>query len=618
LGSVDKGTSKTDNLEVERSRGISVRSAYTSMQWKNSKINIIDTPGHVDFSADVERSLRIMDCAIILLSAVEGVQAHTITIWNTLKNLNIPVIFFINKIDRTGADTKQVIQSIKEELNAHLIILQEVTNEGENEANIKSIWNETYQCEEAIEALAETDDNILELYMNEEKTDFSTLNKHLSKSIKDGKIFPLIVGSAKYSIGINNLLDAIIEYFPERQKSNQEKTSALIFSITHDKQLGKIAHVKLYSGNLKNRDNILNTRTKEEVKITQIIQNTGGNKIETGNVSDGDIAGLCGLNNIQVGDILGIISDEIPIENNMRTPLLTVQVIPENEKDFPKLAYALQELSTEDPSLDFDWLKEEQELHVKIMGWIQIQVLEKQIENRYGILAKFKDPTVIYKETPSKIGEGYVRYWMPKPCWAIMKFKIEPGKRGSGIKYHSIVSVDKIQLKYQKEVERTIPKALKQGIKGWEVTDLKITLIEGEDHPVHSKAGDFAVATPMGIMEGLKEIGTAFLEPILSFRITASEELLGNIASDITQMRGKFDFPKIEDGKFIMNGKLPLSTSLDYPVKLASRSGGKASIFTKLLSYELCDESQGVKREFQGISPLDTAKYILKARKAIK
>ena len=213
--------------------------------------------------------------------------------------------------------------------------------------------------------------------------------------------------------------------------------------------------------------------------------------------------------------------------------------------------------------------------------------------------------------------EGFVRYWMPKPCWAILKFKIEPGERGSGVVYQSRIGVNDVLQKYQNEVERTIPIALQQGIKGWEVTDIIITLIEGEDHEMHSRPGDFVVATPMGIMDGLQNCGTTLLEPMIAFKISATEDLLGSITSDITQMRGNFDSPEMDNGRFTLSGILPLATSIDFPIKLSSRSGGKAKIATHFDSYRECADEQGAIRPFKGISPLDTAKYILKARKAL-
>lgn len=252
------------------------------------------------------------------------------------------------------------------------------------------------------------------------------------------------------------------------------------------------------------------------------------------------------------------------------------------------------------------------------MGWIQIEILQRTLDVRFGIDATFDEPTVIYKETPKTIAEGFARYWMPKPCWAIIKFKICPGEHGSGVIYESKISKDKVHQKYQNEVERTIDKALKQGIKGWEVTDLIVTFIDGEDHEVHSRPGDFSIATPMAIMNGLVNTDTVFLEPVNGFRIKAPLELLGAITSDIIQMRGSFNSPEITENKMEISGEIPLSTSIDFPVKLSSRSGGKAKIKTWFAGYQKCKEEHGKTRPYKGVSPLDEAKYILKARKAIQ
>ncbi|NPA44998.1 MAG: TetM/TetW/TetO/TetS family tetracycline resistance ribosomal protection protein [Chlorobi bacterium] len=618
LGNVDDGTTHTDFLEVEKKRGISVRASHITFNYNNTQINLIDTPGHVDFTAEIERSILVIDAAIIVISAAEGIQAHTETIWEGLKERNIPVIFFINKIDRTEADYQLVIESIEKEITSSLAILNETKNEGNNNVEINSIWNKNFLNNKTIENLAECDDKILELYLDAKNIDFELADNSLKKAIKNKCIFPLLIGSAKNSLGIKELLNTITNYLPNNKIIENDNLSALVFGISHNKTYGKIAHVKVFTGKINNRDIIKNHTKNIEEKVTQILRINANSPEGINSVFAGDVATLCGLKEVQVGDILGEPSEHIPDKINLKTPLLTVQVKAENEKDYANLAYALMELSNEDPNLDFQWLKDEKELHVKIMGWIQMQILESILEDRFNIKAKFQNPTIIYKETPSKSGFGFVRYWMPKPCWAIMKFKIEPAERGSGVHYKSEVSVDDIHQKYQNEVERTIPKALEQGIKGWEVTDIKISLIEGEDHQVHSNPGDFVVATPMGIMQGLQEVGTTLLEPIISFKISAPEELLGKITSDITKMRGTFNSPNIENGKFVITGTMPLATSLDYPVKLSSRSGGKAKISTKFHSYQECTDEQGVIREFKGISPLDTSKYILKARKAIQ
>ena len=618
LGSVDDGTTQTDFLAVERERGISVRSSNTTFEYNGVKINLIDTPGHVDFSADVERVLRVLDCAVLVISAVEGVQAHTETLWSALQNLRIPTIIFINKIDRAGADVELVIREVKKDLTDKLAVLYDVTNEAHNNAEIISVWSNERKSELVVEAIANVDETILEKYLDEQEISFTELDGSLINAVHQCKLFPVLLGSAKKGIGVKELLDAVINYMPGVNADESKPLSALVYGITHDKTMGQVAHVKVYNGSIKNRELVRNATQEMEEKVVQVRKLISNNFEDIGEVKAGDIAGICGLQNVKVGDVLGEFSENLSDDISLRTPLLTVQVKPDNEKDYAALAEALQELAKEDPTLDFEWLREDKEMHIKIMGWIQIEVLEKVLENRFGINAKFDDPTVIYKETPSKKGEGFVRYWMPKPCWAIMKFLIEPGERGSGVVYQSKISVDDVHQKYQNEVERTIPNALKQGIKGWEVTDIKITLIEGEDHQVHSNPGDFIVATPMGIMDGLVNTGTTLLEPLISFKISATEDLLGAITSDITQMRGRFDSPVMENGKFILSGILPVATSLDFPVRLSSRSGGKAKISTNFYGYQECSDEVGQTREYKGISPLDTSKWILKARKALQ
>ncbi len=617
-GFVDQGTAQTDFLPVERERGISVRSANTTLVWNDIRINLVDTPGHVDFSADVERIMRVPDGVILVISAVEGVQAHTETLWAGLRQRSLPVIIFINKTDRVGADSEAVIRAIQEELHISPFCLQEVSAEGKNEVAVNSIWNESGMASLLLEQVVATDDHLLDRYLEGHAPGFSEADCHLAKLVQSCRVFPLLYGSAKLGLGMTELLDAVVRYFPAPVGDAGEPLSALVYGISHDKIMGKIAQVKLFSGRIVNRDILFNATRQVEEKVTQVRRIFPGRFEDTGVVEAGDMAGICGLTSAQAGDLLGVNHDGIPSAVSLRMPLLTVQIKAVNSRDYSALAAAMLELDAEDPALEFEWLREEAEIHVKIMGWIQMEVLERILADRFGIAARFENPTVIYRETPSTVAEGFVQYWIPKPCWAIMRFLIEPGERGIGVVYKSIVAVNDIQLKYQKEAERSIAGALKQGIKGWEVTDCRITLIAGEDHPMHSRAGDFAIATPMGIMNGLVNTGTTLLEPMIRFRINATDDLLGVITSDITRMRGNFESPVVENNKFTLEGIVPLSTSLDFPVKLSSRSGGKARISTRFAGYSECPDELGTIRPFKGISPLDTAKYILKARRAIQ
>ncbi|MBK7173748.1 MAG: TetM/TetW/TetO/TetS family tetracycline resistance ribosomal protection protein [Bacteroidales bacterium] len=617
-GNVDNGSAFTDFLPVEKERGISVRSAQVTFSWKGIQINLIDTPGHVDFSADVERTLRAVDGAILVISAVEGVQAHTEALYRALENAGIPVIIFINKIDRLGADIDRVLDEIRKELRVDPFVLQHCSDEGEAEVHISPLWSNAKTREDLLERLVATHEGLLNAYFEGTLPVFAELDQQLRQLVHSRHFIPLLFGSAKYEIGLEALLDAVISYLPPPTGSASNPFSALVYGIEHDRIMGKVALVRVLEGKISTREVLKNVRTAEDSKVIQVRKVLPGKHEEIGFVDAGNIAGLCGLSNVRIGDFLGSEPLQLPPAVRIQQPLFIVQVKAINEKDYPALAAALQELAEEDPSLEFEWLREEAELQLKMMGWIQMEVMEKILLDRFSIAARFENPTVIYKETPSSTAEGFVRYWMPKPCWAILKFLIEPGELGSGVNYSSAIGVNDVLQKYQNEVERTIPEALKQGIKGWEVTDIKITLIEGEDHEMHSRPGDFVIATPMGIMDGLVNTGTTLLEPMIRFRIQATEDLLGAITSDITRMRGSFESPEMDNGRFILHGLLPVSTSLDYPVKLSSRSGGKARISTHFHGYQECPDELGVIRPFRGISPLDTAKYILKARKALQ
>ncbi|MBN2891274.1 MAG: TetM/TetW/TetO/TetS family tetracycline resistance ribosomal protection protein [Bacteroidales bacterium] len=615
-GSVDKGTSQTDFLDIEKEKGISIRAACVSFIKNDVIINLIDTPGHIDFSSETERTMLAIDGAVIIISAAEGVQSHTETLWLLMQKLNIPTVFFINKIDRSGADTEQVVEEINKILTKNTVVLQNVENEGENNASVNNIFTENNIPNEIIETIVGLNENLFEKYVDEHPISHKELQLELKKNVQNCSLFPVLFGAAKNEVGTNELLDAIIEFLPE-PKSDEDKLSGFIYKIEHDKTLGKISHIRLFSGKIDKRDIVFNATQQLEEKVAQIKKVYTQKYTDIEEIEQGNIAVITGFSKAKAGDIIGtgnfkkkdlLISD---------IPLLTVKVTAKNDADSPKLLEAFRQLTDEDPNLNMQWIVDLRELHINIKGKIQIEIITEILKTRFGIEAEFDEPAIIYKETPAKSAEGYVRYWMPKPCWAIMRFKIEPGDRNYGVFYESAVSYDKIKQRYQNQVENTIPKALKQGLKGWEVTDLKITLIDGEDHEVHTHPKDFAVATPMGIMDGLQNCDTILLEPILSFRITAPEDMLGQIAGDLNQMRATFASPKFENEKVILTGKVPAATSLDYPVVLASTTGGKGKISTKFESYQQCTLGQGKTTPFRGISPLDTAKYILHARNAL-
>lgn len=616
IGSVDKGTSQTDWLKVERERGITVRSASAPFIHNNININIIDTPGHVDFSSEVERSFTAMDCVILIISAVEGVQGHTEALWDAIRKINIPCIIFINKIDRQGADIESVLVEIEKELTPSYFSLQYVEGEGSEVLQVSNIIiDQNHKPNDFfIESIVNNDDLLLEKYLNGDNIAISEIRESLKRQIRESTITPLLYGSAKFDVGVKELLDFITEYMPISEGDSKGDLSGIVYKVDHSKKDGRIASVRLFSGSIKNRDIIL--LNGEEHKVTQIKKQIGNKFYDTGTLMAGDIAAVFGFSNVRGGDIIGSNNNSIS-EIELVVPMLILSVSPSNEQDYSMLVEAMHILSDEDPKIQLEWLQDERKLHISIVGLIQLEILQATLLDRFGIEVTFGKPTVIYKETPAAPTIAHEEYTMPKPCWAVVRFKVEPADRGSGVIFTSNVGVNDIAARYQQEVERTIPLALKQGPLGWEVTDLKITLIGDEDHNVHSRAGDFAVATPMAIMKGLQSTGTILLEPILAYTIKAQEDKLGSVVSSLTQLRAEIGIPEINNDNFILRGTIPVATSLDYPTKIASLTGGKGKYSTKLLGYRECPVELGETTAFRGINPLDRSKYILKARKAL-
>lgn len=593
-GSVDAGTTQTDWLDVERERGISVRMATTVLTWRQTEINLVDTPGHVDFVAEVERSLQVLDGAVLIISAAEGVQAHTETIWHALRQRRIPTVIFLNKIDRIGADVEAVMAEIREVLTDRALSLQGA---------------------DLADRLAEFDEPTLERFVETGAVDDEFLRERLIVLSRAGEAFPVLTGVAMKGLGVRELMDAIVDYLPP-PPAEAEALSGVVFKLERDPVMGRVAYVRLFGGRLRNRDSVFNASQGHEAKVSQIRKMYARHHEDVGALAGGEIAALCGLGGVRVGDVLGDPAG-VPALQRLAMPVLSLQVHPENPADYPKLVQALQELTDEDPLLDLQWSSEVRELRVKVMGAIQIEVLGALLRSRYGLGARFDPPSVIYRETPTTLGEGFVAYTMPKPCWAILRFLIEPGERGSGLVYKSVVNANRLLPSYQREVEKRVPEALSQGLLGWQVTDLKVTLIDGEHHIYHTHPLDWFVATPMGIMDGLANTGTTLLEPIYGFRLSVPEEMAGRTLGDLMQMRAEFDAPVVANGRFTVEGTMPVATSLDYPIRLANATSGRGLLSSRFAGYQPAPPGFEATRERIGVDPRDRAKYILSVRGAL-
>lgn len=598
LGRVDDGSAHTDFMDFERRRGISVRAASALLEWRERKIYIIDTPGHSDFSSEVQRVVRAMDLAVIVVSAVEGVQSQTELIWHSIDKMGIPALFFINKTDRVGADAGSVTAEIGE-----------LTGTAPRPLELRD-------KEVLAETLAEYDDEALEKFFEGGGEAFSCeeLGVLLRDSFYSRKLVPVLSGAALKGEGVEPLLDLLA--WLAKRPAPEGPLSGVVFKVEHNPSLGRVAHIRLFSGTLKNRDIVRNATADRDEKVTQIREVLGSKERDRGCLSAGEVGAVYGMTGTVSGDIIGDAS-YVPPFAEIAAPALRVRVMPADQQQYPALSAALAELAAEDPLLDVIWERESREMLVRVAGLIQIEILQTLLKDRFGLEAAIGEPMVIYKERPCKRAHGYVEYTMPKPCWAVMDFEIEPLPVGSGVVFESVVPNDKIYTRYQAQVRQTIPEALRQGPKGWEVTDIRIRLVGGEHHTVHTHPLDFMLATPMGIMDGLVAGGTELLEPIQKFRLTFPEELSGKLIGEIIAMRGTFDSPVVRRGVFMMEGLLPLAASMDFPLRIASLTGGRGALSTVSAGYAPCPPGEGVEVPYRGVSPLDRAKYILYKRGAL-
>ena len=603
-GSVDSGTAHTDTLPVERRRGISVKATCVSFRHRDVTVNLIDTPGHVDFSAEVERSLWALDAAILVVCAVEGVQPQTEVLFNAMAEQRIPVIFFLNKTDRAGADPDRVLAQIHRLLTKKAVMLTDT--------------------EAITELVCEQDDVLFERYLNGEVFEESFLRQHFALLSRTADAYPVLCGSALRDEGILPVLDAIADFFPA--PSPVSDLCGVVFAAQQDRNLGRGVWVRLFGGSLENRipvalpagaDPITGEEKTESVKISQIFDPEGN---PVGKLLPGEIGIVYGLGNVPIGHTLGK-AELFPrrVEpGKLRAPLITVQAIPERPEQMQALRQACSILSGEDPLLQAQYIRSLNELHLQVMGTIQLEILEEVLKTRFDLNVSFTPPAIIYRETVTQSCEGYVAYLAPKPCWAILKFRIDPAPRGSGVTFTSQVPVRAVKAQYQNQVAQAIPLALSQGRLGWQVTDVNITLIDGGDHQFHTHPLDFIVATPMAIQDGLRNGGSTLLEPILDARFLLPPESVGRVISDVSTMRGEV-IDSFSDGqRMILNARIPVQSSLDYSITLASFTGGRGAMSVRLYGYRECPLELGATAKRRNVDPLDTSKYILAARSALE
>lgn len=607
-GAVDAGTAHTDRLAVERRRRISVKTACAPLRWRNTDIHLVDTPGHVDFAGEIERGLWAIDGAILVVSGVDGVQPQTETLYRYLSRHKIPLLIFVNKMDRPTADFSGALSQIRQRLCPETFDLSD--------------------AEARMAAVSEQDDDALASYMDGVLWPDDRLNARLFPLIQKGLCVPILRGSALTGDGIDALLDGIVDMLPSPTGSADAPLSGVVFSVEADASMGRAAWVRLYGGSLRNRDTLRLLVHEEnayaegdrsvERKITQIRSlGADGRGEDTGEMRAGDIACVYGLGNVRTGQVLGdpaLLPERIHA-GEFREPVFMAKVVPDTPENLPALKRALDQLSAEDPLLSVTML--EGAPHVKLMGMIQIEVLKEELASRFSLTVEFMPPTVIYRETIKTAAVGFVAYTMPKPCWAVIKFEIEPAPRGSGVSFESLVSPRDIKPRYQHQIAQAIPLAARQGLFGWQVDDVHIRLVGGGDHEIHTHPLDFIIATPMAFMDGLRRGGSELLEPILEMNLEADEDMAGKLIGEINGMRGSVVSTTAQNGRMTLICEVPAADSYDFPTRFSRITSGRGLMTTRIKSYRACEFAPDKCCPRRGVDPLDTAKYILAARNAL-
>ncbi len=577
-GRVDHKNAFLDNNNIERERGITIFSEQGVFEYKEDTYYLMDTPGHVDFSPEMERAMQIMDYAIIIISGVEGIEAHTETVWRLLRKHQIPTFFFINKIDREGSDDKRVLKEIRAKFTEDVCFIdRELSNEE--------------MSEELIEFIAERDESLLHKYLEGGYKEGLWLSS-MKIMIKENRIFPCHSGSALQHIGIEKFIKNLHE-LTYTEYSDAGEFRGRVFKIRHDENGGRITYIKAIKGNLRVKEELTygceDNRGCEKINQIRIYN---GSKFKTEDkISAGEIFAVTGLSTAIAGDGVGELNERINYE---LIPTLKSKVIfPRNINVKEVLGY-FKILEAENPILNVAWDERLQEIQVQIMGVIQLQVLKDIIEERFNLSVEFGSCEILYKETIRSQVVGY-GHFEPLKHYAEVHLKLEPMERNSGIIFESECHSDNLTNGNQNLVRTHIYEREHRGIlAGFPLTDVKITLLTGRSHNKHTSGGDFREATIRALRQGLEKSENVILEPYYQFRIEVELDYMGRVLSDIQRFNGTFEAPENFGDKVIIKGRGPVATFMNYSMEFISFTKGKGILSFIFQGYDYCHNEEEI------------------------
>lgn len=633
IGETHDGESVMDYLDCERERGITVTSAATRCTWEGTNINIIDTPGHIDFTAEVERSLRILDGAVVIFCGKGGVEPQSETVWRQADKYSIPRVAYVNKLDAVGADYFQVIEQIKNRLGANPLVINLPVYEEDAFTGIINLPDMNYYTfagdmgseiikleipdtylETAntwrttlIEAMAETDEEILEMYYRNEDVPCELLERSIRKNTINGEIVPVCCGSSYRNIGVQNLLDAIVNYLPsplevpfpsaidketgetiEIKPENTGDFCGLVFKIVSDRHVGKLAFARIYSGTLHAGSYVVNSTKDKKERIGRLVKMHANHREETPEVKAGDIVAIIGLKDVSTGDTLCREGNDIILEAiDFPEPVIQIAIEPKTQSDQDKISEALARISSEDPTFKMTYDQETGQTLIAGMGELHLEIVSERLTREFNLDFNLGQPQVAYRETITRQAEQVTRYVKQtggRGQFAHVVLRLEPG---DGFEFVSKIVGGAIPREYIPAIEAGVKQALEEGvINGHQVVNVKATLLDGSFHEVDSSELAFRTAAMLATRDCMKKAGPKQLEPVMSLEIISPEEYTGSIINNISNRRGRLESLERQNNVQIIKGSVPLAEMFGYSTVLRSLTQGRAGFSMQFSHYE--------------------------------
>lgn len=636
IGEVHEGEATMDWMEQEKERGITITSAATTCMWNNHRINIIDTPGHVDFTVEVERSLRVLDSAIGVFCSVGAVQPQSETVWRQADKYNVPRIIYVNKMDRTGANFFEVLNQVHDKLGANAVPVQipmgkedefkgmidlvrmkayfyseekTLTNFEEKDIPAELLDDATEWREKLLESVSEFDDEMMELYLEGKEISVEMIKRAIRKGTIACKVFPMFCGSSFKNKGVQKLLDGVIDYLPAptdipainghtlddketvRESSDEAPFAALAFKVMTDPFVGKLTFFRVYSGTLKAGSYVLNATTGKKERIGRILQMHANKREEIDEVYAGDIAAAVGLKDTTTGDTLCDEANPVILEKMVfPEPVISVAIEPKSKADNDKLSVALQKMAEEDPTFRVRVDEETGDTVISGMGELHLEIIVDRIKREFKVEAGVGAPQVAYRETirgSSDINNKYVKQSGGKGQYGHVVVKFDPIDISEEFKFVNNIVGGKIPKEYIPAVEKGFREALMNGVlAGYPVLGVQATLYDGSYHDVDSSEMSFKICAIQAFKEGMKKANPVLLEPIMAVEIVTPDDYAGDIIGNINSRRGRVENMEDKNKSKIINAKVPLANMFGYSTDLRSMSQGRANYSMQFDSYE--------------------------------